>query len=242
LSTNLSSSGIDSIEIAVGVKLWPQMLSLNEQRELMCAVLDLVSNAPFYRPVMPRSGRQFSVDETNFGSLGWYSDRDGYRYIDHHPVTASPWPPIPDQLTALWKRVAPAAALPECCLVNLYRQGAKMGLHQDRDEEALDAPVVSVSLGDDAVFRIGGTSRKDPTRATALSSGDVVVFGGPARLAFHGIDGVREGTSPLVPGGGRINLTLRRVRTGNDERTKKAPDQGADRAPYAPLRAGAGRG
>ena len=113
-------------------------------------------------------------------------------------------------LLALWDDIA-AAGRPQCCLVNLYREGARMGLHQDRDETALAAPVVSVSLGDDALFRVGGTARKGATRSLRLQSGDVVMFGGPARLAFHGIDRIYPGTSTLIPGGGRINLTLRRV-------------------------------
>ncbi len=168
--------------------------------------------APFYRPVMPGSGKAFSVEETNFGSLGWYSDRGGYRYVERHPVTGAPWPAIPPVLLDLWQAVTEGAAPSECCLVNLYRDGARMGLHQDRDEAALDVPVVSLSLGDEAVFRIGGTTRKGKTHSLRLRSGDVLAFGGPARLAFHGIDRVLAGTSSVVPGGGRLNLTLRRVR------------------------------
>jgi alkylated DNA repair protein (DNA oxidative demethylase) len=138
------------------------------------------------------------------------SDRNGYRYQKTHPVTGKPWPPIPTMLLALWDEIARADP-PQCCLVNRYCEGARMGLHQDRDETALAAPVVSVSLGDDALFRIGGTTRKSATRSLKLQSGDVVMFGGPARLAFHGIDRIYPGTSTLIPGGGRINLTLRRV-------------------------------
>ncbi len=159
---------------------------------------------------MPGSGKPFSVEETNFGPLGWVSDRSGYRYQPRHPVTAKPWPDIPGLLTALWREIAgnPTA---ECCLVNLYRPGGRMGLHQDKDERALESPVVSVSLGDDALFRIGGTARRGPSKSLKLGSGDVVMFGGPARLAYHGIDRILPGSSTLVPGGGRINLTLRRV-------------------------------
>lgn len=118
---------------------------------------------------------------------------------------------IPQTLIDLWNETTGYPAPPECCLVNRYRAGARMGLHQDRDEEA-DAPVLSVSLGDEALFRIGGTTRRGPTRSVKLVSGDVLTFGGPARRAFHGIDRVTQGSSTLVPGGGRINLTLRRVR------------------------------
>lgn len=160
---------------------------------------------------MPGSGKEFSVQETNFGSLGWISDRRGYRYEPVHPETRKPWPEIPQTLLDLWDEATGYAASPECCLVNLYRGPAKMGLHQDKDEAALGAPVLSVSLGDDALFRIGGTRRKDATRRLKLGSGDILTFGGPARLAFHGIDRVQEGTSRLIPDGGRLNLTLRRV-------------------------------
>jgi alkylated DNA repair protein (DNA oxidative demethylase) len=199
--------------IAPGVRLWREALLPEEQRALAGEIFRLAEKAPFYRPTMPKSEKPFSVEETNFGSLGWFSDRDGYRYIARHPYTDEPWPAIPPRLLSLWAAVD-AGPSPECCLVNLYRNGARMGLHQDRDEEALEAPVVSVSLGDDALFRIGTTSRKGPTRGIKLVSGDVIVFGGPARLAFHGIDRVMAGTSGVVPGGGRINLTLRRVKRG----------------------------
>jgi alkylated DNA repair protein (DNA oxidative demethylase) len=159
---------------------------------------------------MPGSGKPFSVEESNFGPLGWVSDKHGYRYQASHPVTGNLWPPIPTLLADLWRAVTDAPDA-ECCLVNLYRGPARMGLHQDKDERALSAPVVSVSLGDDALFRIGGETRRGETRSVTLSSGDVVMFGGPARLAYHGIDRIRPGSSSLIPGGGRINLTLRRV-------------------------------
>jgi alkylated DNA repair protein (DNA oxidative demethylase) len=147
----------------------------------------------------------------NLGPLGWVADRDGYRYQPRHPESGRPWPPLPASLLDLWQAVAGFPHPPEACLVNLYRAGARMGLHQDRDEADLDAPVVSVSLGDDALFRVGGRNRRDPTRSLTLRSGDVVVLGGEARLAFHGVDRIVPGTSGLVPGGGRVNLTLRRV-------------------------------
>lgn len=199
------------LEIAQGVTLWRGKLDRAAQKSLLDAVFARVEIAPFYKPVMPKSGAPFSVDETNFGPLGWVSDRDGYRYAKTHPVTGKAWPDIPPALLALWDEVAGYPKAPECCLVNLYRGGAKMGLHQDRDEQARDAPVLSVSLGDDALFRIGGESRKGPTASLKLSSGDVLTFGGVARMAYHGIDKVIAGSSTLVPGGGRINLTLRRV-------------------------------
>ena len=199
------------LEIAPGVALWREKLDRTAQETLLEEVFARVEKAPLYRPVMPKSGAPFSVDETNFGPLGWVSDREGYRYAKTHPVTGEPWPDIPPALLALWDEVTGYPKPPECCLVNLYRAGAKMGLHQDRDEQARDAPVLSVSLGDDALFRIGGDTRKGPTSSVKLSSGDVLTFGGAARMAYHGIDKVIAGSSTLVPGGGRINLTLRRV-------------------------------
>ena len=199
------------LEIGPGIVFWREALDRVEQTALIAGVFARVERAPFYRPTMPKSGKPFSVQMTNFGPLGWVSDIAGYRYAPSHPVTGKPWPEIPPALLNLWSDATGYRAPAECCLVSLYRDGAKMGLHQDRDEAATDAPVLSVSLGDDALFRIGGTSRKGPTRSLKLLSGDVLVFGGPARLAFHGIDRVLPETSTLVPGGGRINLTLRRV-------------------------------
>ncbi len=199
------------LDVSPGVVLWPGCLEPAAQTALIEDVLVRVRDAPFYRPRMPRSGRPFSVEETNFGTLGWYSDEAGYRYQACHPRTRCRWPPMPESLIALWSTLTNHPALPECCLVNLYRGDARMGLHQDRDEAALDAPVLSISLGDDAIFRIGGTTRQSPPRRFTLRSGDAIVFGGIARLAYHGIDRVIANSCSLVPGGGRINLTLRRV-------------------------------
>ena len=202
---------VKPLALAPGVALWREYFSRDAQRALLVDVLARVETAPFYKPVMPKSGKPFSVEETNFGPLGWISDKDGYRYAPLHPYTDQPWPDIPPALLALWEDVAAYPAPPECCLVNLYRAAAKMGAHQDRDEAATEAPVVSVSLGDSALFRFGGATRKGPTQSVTLSSGDVLVFGGPARLMFHGIDRVIGGSSQLLTGGGRINLTLRRI-------------------------------
>jgi alkylated DNA repair protein (DNA oxidative demethylase) len=228
------------IEVMNGVILWPGVLDAPAQAALIADVFLRAEQAPFYRPAMPKTGKPFSVQETNFGPLGWVSDISGYRYQPTHPRTQKKWPAIPPALLVLWNAITGFEAPPQCCLVNLYRGAAKMGLHQDKDEAATQAPVLSVSLGDDALFRIGGTARRGPTKSVWLRSGDVLVFGGPARLAYHGIDRVAEGTSMKVPGGGRLNLTLRRVTQPKGQ--KKAPDQGADRAPDAPLRADAGRG
>lgn len=195
-----------------GFRLLPGFLDVARQKELMQQVQAVLEAAPVYRATMPKSGQKMSVAMSNAGALGWYTDKDaGYRYIARHPETGHAWPGIPPIALDVWSAVAPDAPAPEACLINLYRDTAKMGLHQDRDEADFSAPVVSISLGDEALFRLGGTNRKAPTRSFKLSSGDVLVLGGEARLAFHGIDRVIAGTSRLVPGGGRINLTLRRV-------------------------------
>jgi alkylated DNA repair protein (DNA oxidative demethylase) len=193
------------------ILLWREAFDASAQRALVADVFERARLAPFYRPLMPKSGKPFSVEETNFGPLGWVSDEDGYRYSKVHPLTGETWPHIPPALLELWRETTRYPRPPECCLVNWYRGTARMGLHQDRDEQDLAAPVLSVSLGDSATFRIGGTTRRGPTQSFKLASGDVVMFGGSARLAFHGIDRVMSGTSQLIPGGGRLNLTLRRV-------------------------------
>ncbi len=173
------------------------------------ALRNVVAAAPLVQPVTP-GGRQMSVRMTAAGRLGWVTDRRGYRYEPRHPSGVA-WPPIPDEVLAVWRAVSGGARLPDCCLINYYGEGARMGLHQDKDEGDFSFPVVSVSLGDDALFRLGGVDRADGTQSVWLRSGDVVVMGGAARLAWHGIDRVRPGTSTLLSQGGRINLTLRVV-------------------------------
>ena len=194
-----------------GLRYLPGHFDLAEQKALIEELRFAAAEAPFLTPVMPRTGRPFTVRMTNLGTLGWVSDRAGYRYQPTHPETAKPWPPIPEMVLKLWREVSGYAHEPQACLVNYYRQGAKMGLHRDADEEDFAAPVVSVSLGDTAVFRFGGPERGGKTETLKLSSGDVVVMGGPSRLCYHGIDRVLSGTSTLLKDGGRINLTLRRV-------------------------------
>lgn len=210
------------LDIAPGIALWREKLSPTEQAALLKEVLARVKAAPFYTPHMPKSGAPFSVQMTNFGSLGWFSDAGGYRYEKKHPQTGNPWPQIPQTLLHLWEETTGYEAPPECCLVNLYRPGARMGLHRDQDEEA-NAPVLSVSLGDTALFRIGGLTRRAPTRSIELKSGDVLVFGGAARMAVHGIERVIADASGIIPGGGRINLTLRRVTIPEQKRAVGAP-------------------
>jgi DNA oxidative demethylase len=191
---------------------FPQALNLEAQRALLAALRGVIADAPLFTPAMPRSGKPMSVRMTNCGPLGWVTDKErGYRYQATHPVTGKPWPAMPQMLLDLWAKVADYALPPETCLVNYYAGAAKMGLHQDRDEEDFAAPVLSVSLGDTGIFRVGGRSRKDQTSKYELRSGDVVVLGGEDRLAYHGIDRILPGTSDLLPEGGRFNLTLRRV-------------------------------
>lgn len=195
-----------------GVSLFPGFLDEAAQRSLVEELRAGAASAPPYRPRMPRSGQPWSITQTNFGPLGWVSDERGYRYEPRHPLTGQPWPALPPALLALWDQLADYPAPSECCLVNIYRGvKAKMGLHQDRDEAAMDAPVVSVSLGDACVFRVGGFARRDATKSFRLASGDVLVLGGASRLRFHGVDRLIPGSSQLIEGGGRLNLTLRRV-------------------------------
>jgi len=197
--------------IRPGAILWPGYLDRAAQERVLAAVREVLATAPLYTPSMPKSGRPMSVRMSNCGPLGWVTDAAGYRYQPTHPETGVPWPPIPDALVAIWRDLAGYEHAPQACLINHYHGAARMGLHQDRDEEDLAAPVVSLSLGDTCLFRLGGRQRTEPTRALRLSSGDALVLGGEARLAFHGVDRILSGSSTLLPEGGRINLTLRRV-------------------------------
>ena len=199
------------IEIAPGVIHCPGWLDRAAQEALVANLREVAKAAPLFTPRMPKTGTPFSVKMTNCGMLGWVSDLRGYRYQPAHPETGVAWPPMPEMLLDAWRALAAYPHPPEACLVNFYESAARMGLHQDRDEDDLDAPVLSLSLGDTAVFRVGGTSRGGRTMSVRLQSGDALSFGGPARLAFHGIDRIIAGTSTLLPQGGRINLTLRRV-------------------------------
>jgi len=194
-----------------GFRLVLAYLDRSAQKALLAALNTVFAAAPLYTPRMPRSGKPLSVRMTNCGPLGWVTDEAGYRYQPLHPQTGNPWPAMPDIVIDAWNTLTRYPHPPEACLVNYYGPAAKMGLHQDRDERDFEAPVVSLSLGDTCLFRIGGTKRGDPTHTLRLASGDAVVLGGNARLAFHGVDRIIPGTSTLLPEGGRINLTLRRV-------------------------------
>jgi alkylated DNA repair protein (DNA oxidative demethylase) len=194
------------------VEYFPQRLDRAAQGALLTEIRRIIAEAPLFTPTMPRSGKPMSVRMTNCGPLGWVTDKErGYRYQPTHPVTGKPWPKMPQVLLDLWNEVSRYPAPPEACLINYYAGAAKMGLHQDKDEEDFVAPVLSVSLGDTGIFRVGGKSRKDATQTIELKSGDVVVLGGEDRLAHHGIDRIFPGTSDLLAEGGRFNLTLRRV-------------------------------
>jgi alkylated DNA repair protein (DNA oxidative demethylase) len=200
------------IELAPGLIYHPDYLDRAAQEQLLTHVRDIIREAPLFTPRMPRTGKAFSVRMTNCGRLGWVSDQErGYRYQATHPDTGATWPPFPREALAAWQDIGGYAPPPEAGLINYYTPEARMSLHQDRDEEDLSAPVMSLSLGDTCLFRFGGTARGGVTRSIKLSSGDALVLGGAARLAFHGIDRIMPSTSTLLAEGGRFNLTLRRV-------------------------------
>ena len=204
-------------EMIAGFRVLPGYFDREAQAHLLAHVRCVQAMTPFWRPSMPRTGKPLSVKMTNFGSLGWMTDKaGGYRYVTHHPETGAPWQAIPEPLMALWEALADYPAVPEACLVNWYAPDSRMGMHVDWDEAATDAAVISVSLGDKARFRLGNHTRGGTTQSMILSSGDVVVLGGASRRCYHGVDRIYPGTSTLLdetsfPGGGRINLTLRRV-------------------------------
>lgn len=207
-----------SADMVNGMKLFPGYLDRAGAANLVRCIANVVAEAPFVTPHMPRTGKPFSVRMTNAGSHGWYSDRqDGYRYQPAHPDTGAPWPAIPAEIMRLWQALHPSAPLPECCLINYYEDPkARMGLHVDADEADFSVPILSISLGDTALFRLGGPTRGGKTRSVKLSSGDIVSLGGEARRIYHGIDRLYPGTSTLLaengfPSGGRLNITLRRV-------------------------------
>ncbi|MBW9088051.1 alpha-ketoglutarate-dependent dioxygenase AlkB [Rhizobium wenxiniae] len=195
-----------------GIRHFPGYLDRPAQENLVELIRRIVIEAPLYVPVMPGTGKPMSVRMTNCGSLGWVTDKErGYRYQSTHPATGRAWPDIPAELMELWQKLAGYSKPPEACLVNFYSDDAKMGLHQDKDETEFSAPVLSISLGNSCLFRVGGLDRKDPTGSFKLQSGDIVLLGGEGRLAYHGVDRIYPGTSTLLKNGGRINLTLRRV-------------------------------
>ena len=195
-----------------GIRHIPGALTSEEQQALVDDIRTVVTQAPLFTPAMPKTGKEMSVRMTNCGPLGWVTDKErGYRYQPTHPVTGKPWPPMPPRVTDLWQTYSACPFEPEACLINFYSEDAKMGLHQDRDEAEFSAPVLSISLGDACLFRVGGTRREERTVSFRLESGDIVLIGGENRLVFHGVDRIYPATSALLKNGGRINLTLRRV-------------------------------
>ncbi|WP_018859434.1 alpha-ketoglutarate-dependent dioxygenase AlkB [Rhizobium sp. 42MFCr.1] len=200
------------LKLPNGVSHRPVYLDRPRQQALVDIVRSIVAGAPLFVPVMPGTGKPMSVRMTNCGPLGWVTDKErGYRYQPTHPVTGKPWPDMPVELIEIWSDVSGYDKPPQACLVNFYSDEARMGLHQDKDEQDLAAPVVSISLGNSCLFRVGGLARDDRTLSFKLSSGDVVILGAEGRLCFHGVDRIYPSTSTLLKNGGRINLTLRRV-------------------------------
>ncbi len=192
-----------------GFRIYQGFLDRPVQQRLLDDIRAVAALAPFVTPVTPR-GQAMSVRMTSAGKYGWVSDRAGYRYEMRHPHGMA-WPAIPASVLEIWDALVGAGRQPDCCLINYYGEGARMGLHQDRDEADFSWPVLSVSLGDEGLFRIGNATRGGKTESIWLASGDVVVMGGAARLTYHGVDRIRFGSSTLMPQGGRVNLTLRVV-------------------------------
>jgi alkylated DNA repair protein (DNA oxidative demethylase) len=205
-------------QLPKGAALHRQRLSLEEQKCILDEVARIMDVAPPFRPQMP-TGPLMINRLTNCGTWGWFSDRRGYRYEALHPVTGTPWPPIPAAVMACAKSVACESGFsfePDACLINIYEAGGKLSLHRDYDEADFSWPIVSLSLGNDAEFQLGGLNRSGPSTKFTLNSGDVFVLAGESRLRYHGVRRINSGTSPIdhpaLPLGGRINLTLRRAR------------------------------
>jgi alkylated DNA repair protein (DNA oxidative demethylase) len=192
-----------------GFEIHKGHLDRGAQERLAADLRGVAEAAPFFQPMTPW-GKPMSVRMTAAGKYGWMTGKGGYHYAPRHP-SGTPWPPIPESVLIIWRALVSEARMPDCCLVNFYGEKARMGLHRDADEADFTWPVLSISLGDPGLFRVGGLERGDPTRSVLLESGDVVVMGGAARLAYHGVDRIRFGGSTLLPKGGRINLTCRVV-------------------------------
>lgn len=201
---------LTKVEEIRGFRIHRAWLGTAQQEVMLTDLRKVIAQAPLMR-FMTAWGKPMSVRMTSAGRVGWVIERGRYRYAPEHPETGAPWPVIPDCISQVWRQIADWPTDPDCCLINWYGQGTKMGLHQDKDEGDFLAPVVSISLGDPARFRMGTTDRNGSTESVVLNSGDVVVMGGDARLAYHGIDRVLFGEGSLLPDGGRINLTLRVV-------------------------------
>ncbi|MEM7717772.1 MAG: alpha-ketoglutarate-dependent dioxygenase AlkB [Pseudomonadota bacterium] len=193
-----------------GAIIWKDLLDREAQQAMVEALRKVAGVAPFRNYETP-GGQKMSVKMSGAGPVAWMSGRSGYGYSRHQPDGGS-WPDIPGCVLSVWREVAGTAPRPDSCLINFYSEGARMGLHQDQDEANTQWPVVSISLGDDALFRIGGLSRSAPTKSIWLNSGDVIVLQGPSRLAYHGVDRIKFASSNLLQKGGRLNVTLRVAR------------------------------
>jgi alkylated DNA repair protein (DNA oxidative demethylase) len=200
-------------EVLAPGAVWLRGFAVPDAAALWADLQRVVAHAPWRQMITP-GGYRMSVAMSNCGALGWVSDASGYRYDPCDPHTGRPWPALPASFLSLAARAAARASfegfVPDACLVNCYAPGARLSLHQDRNERDLSAPIVSVSLGLPAVFLFGGPRRTDATRRLPLAHGDVVVWGGPARLRYHGVLALKPGSHPLL-GAQRINLTLRRA-------------------------------
>lgn len=198
-----------------GFFLFKSKLTREAQAEIRDAARTVVSQAPLFRPTMPGSGQPFSYTMTNCGELGWVADRQGYRYQQNHPDTGKRFPVMPQVIQelalALALETGNSGFRPESCLLNFYRKGQKLGLHQDNTENNLSAPIVSISLGDSGVFILGGFHRADETKQYIIQSGDCIVMSGESRSYFHSFKGIMTNTSSLLKNGGRLNLTIRQV-------------------------------
>jgi alkylated DNA repair protein (DNA oxidative demethylase) len=212
LFESLDAAGPAREQLAEGAMLL-RGFARPQQHELISAVEAIAAQAPFRHLITP-GGHRMSVAMTNCGSYGWVSDASGYRYDGIDPVSAKPWPTMPPSLRTLAEQAAAEAGFPgfapDACLINRYEPGAKLSLHQDKNERDFDAPIVSVSLGISAVFLFGGMERGDKTRRVQLTHGDVVVWGGPARLRYHGVMPLKQGHHPVL-GANRVNLTFRKA-------------------------------
>ena len=206
MSDLFGDEGRETVDLN-GVPVHVALLDRAAQEAAVRDLRHIAKAAPFRRYETP-GGRKMSVAMTAAGALGWMTDRSGYRYAETHQ-DGQHWPDIPESILDVWRRVSGTKRLPDSCLVNFYAEGARMGRHQDKDEADTGWPVVSISLGDDALFRVGGVAQPTPSKSHWLKSGDVAVLAGDKRLAHHGIDRIRFRSSDLLPGGGRINVTLR---------------------------------
>jgi alkylated DNA repair protein (DNA oxidative demethylase) len=196
------------MKIIEGLDYFPNYLS-DEQIDILREDINFaLTKAPLFRPSMPKTGRDFSVKMSNMGNVGWVSDKiGGYRYQSLHPDTKQNWPKISNNILNIWHKVTNLKTSPDCCLINHYNSKSKMGLHVDSDEKDFSYPVLSISLGDSALFRFGGLKRSDKTRSIKLNNGDVLMMSGQSRLIYHGIDK----TYLSNQFDNRINLTLRKI-------------------------------